>query len=95
MYAVKHVVSATEALKILDEKRLATPKGSGIGCMGVCEFVGKFLPKLDDKINVTGRCRADLNSNWRSFTAADPQFAAWQDFLASICSKFDLDTALL
>lgn len=93
MYAVKHIesVSATEALKIRDDKRLATPKGSGNGCMGVYDFVEKFLPRLDDKIDVTGKRRADLNSAWRSMTATDPQFAAWQDSLAN----FDSDTVLL
>ena len=73
VYAVKHIrsVSSTEALKMLEDTRLATPKRIGNGCMGVCEFVEK-LSTLDDKIDVSGRCRPTLDSSWRHITATDP-----------------------
>ena len=97
IYAVKHIasVSSTEALKMLEEKRLATPKPSGNGSLGVREFVEKFLPKLDDKIDVNGKCRPNLESSWRSITVGDPHFDLWQAYISSIRSKFDLSTALL
>ena len=70
MYAVKHIksVSSIEALKMLEDTRLATPKRAGNGCMGVCEFVEKFLPTLDNKIDVSGRFRPTLDSSWRPIT---------------------------
>ena len=97
IYAVKHIasVSSTEALKMLEDKRLATLKTSGNGCLGVCEFVEKFLPKLDDKVDVNGKCRSNLESCWRSIIASDPHFDLWQTYISSMRSKFDLNTALL
>lgn len=97
VYAVKHIasVSSTEALKMLEEKRLATLKSSGKGCLGVCEFVEKFLPKLDDKVDVNGKCRPNLESGWRSIAAADPHFDLWQTYISGMRSKFELNTALL
>lgn len=97
VYAVKHIksVSSTEALKILEDKRLVTPKISGQGFMGVCEFVEKFLPRLDDKVDVSGKCRPDLDSSWRSIHATDPHFGLWQTYLSSMRSKFELSTTLL
>ena len=97
VYAVKHIasVSSTEALKMLEEKRVATTKTSGKGCLGVCEFVEKFLPKLDDKVDINGKCRPSLESGWRSITAADPHFDLWQTYVSSMRSKFVLNTALL
>ena len=98
VYAVKHIksVSCTEALKMLEDKRLVTPKISGQGFMGVTEFVKKFLPRLDGKVDVSGKFRPDyLDSSWRSIHATDPHFGLWQTYLASMRSKFDLNTTLL
>ncbi|MCJ1368717.1 hypothetical protein MMC16_007862 [Acarospora aff. strigata] len=97
VYAVRHIqsLSATEALKQLEETRLATPKTKGHGHMGVHEFIEKFLPNLNDKVDVSGKCKQSAHGGWRPITVHDPQFAVWQAYLGEIRNKFNVDTALV
>ena len=95
VYALRHILSVSEtgALKQLEDQRKITPKVQGQGNMAIHEFVEKFLPRLDDNVHVSGKCKTE--GGWRSITLTDSEFAAWQAYLTLVRSKFSVATTLL
>ena len=71
VYALRHILSVSEtgALKQLEDQRKITPKVQGQGNMAIHEFVEKFLPRLDDSVHVSGKCKTE--GGWRSITSTD------------------------